>query len=193
MTTTPHLTCPPADLRHTMAQFPTGVAVLTSGDLERGHGMTVNSFTSVSLSPPMVLVCVMTSSRITPCIAATGHFGISVLTAAQNAQATYFADRNRRPGLPSFPEAHFRTGPALGVPLLQEALGQLECSVTAAVDAGDHTIYLAHVVAASRTGTQAPLVFFNGSFASVDATEGAPTRVPAPPRQTVEDECGPAT
>jgi flavin reductase len=182
MTATPqHIACPPADLRRTMGHLPTGVALLTSGDLERGHGMTVNSITSVSLSPPMVLVCVLSSSRITPCITASGCFGISVLAASQCAEARYFADRHRLPGLPSTPGAHFRAGPTLGVPLLEEALGQLECAVVSAIEAGDHVIYLAHVVAASRTGTRDPLVFFNGCFTSVDVSQPSTPRVPTTP------------
>lgn len=169
MTSAPQqVTCPPADFRRTMGQFPTGVALLTSGDLVNGHAMTVNSFTSVSLTPPMVLVCVTPSSRITSCIAMSGFFGISVLAATQDGLASYFADRRRLPGLPSTEEMHFRPGPALGVPLLEEATGHLECVVASTINAGDHIVYLAHVAAATRHGMVEPLVFFNGSFMSVD-------------------------
>jgi len=166
--TPPAVTCLPAEFRLTMAHFPTGVALLTSGDITQGHAMTVNSFTSVSLVPPIVLVCVTPNSRITGCIAATGRFGISVLSASHNEVAAYFADRRRPPGLPRTETTRFRSGNSTGVPLLEDALAQLECTVADELEVGDHLVYLAHVVAAERRVTTEPIVFFNGTFTSVN-------------------------
>lgn len=166
---TPAEPCEPAEFRKTMGQFPTGVTLLTSGQLMEGHGMTVNSFTSVSLNPPMVLVCVTPNARINSCIDETGCFGISVLTDRHRRLAAYFADRRRLPGLNSPDGTRFSPGGQTGVPLVQDALAHLECTVAGHYEAGDHVIYLGDVRSAARLRTTAPMIFFKGTFTSVPA------------------------
>lgn len=163
----PATPCMPTELRQTMAQVPTGVALLASGNRAQGHCMTVNSFTSVSLDPPMVLVCVMPHARINACIEETGCFGLSVLAAHHHNLASHFADRRRLAGFDECSAARFGIGTKTGAPLLEEALAHLECRVAELLVAGDHLVYLAHVEAATTLARRQPMVFFNGGFTSV--------------------------
>ncbi len=150
-------------LRETMSRFATGVTVLTTGG-ERCHGMTANSFTSVSLEPPLVLCCVVRTAVMHDAITASGGFGVSVLTAEQEHLARYFADRNRPRGAAQFDSVPCRPGRFTGVPLLTGALAWLECRLVEAFDGGDHSIFLGQVLGCGRGEGREALLFFGGGF-----------------------------
>lgn len=149
---------PEADLRRAMGRFATGVAVVTTSSAGTPVGMTVNSLTSVSLVPPLILVCLAAGARTTEAVVEEGLFAVSILSSRQEPIARRFAV----PG-----EDHFAgLPPTYGiheVPVVPDALAHLECAVERSLDAGDHVVVLGLV---RRTCGRAggPLVFLGGHF-----------------------------
>lgn len=148
----------PTQLRASLSRFATGVAVV-SYRVEGGvRGLTVNSFTSVSLAPPLVLVSVARSAR------ATGYLGrvpftVNVLNAAQRDLALHFAGRPRVPlHVPWQP-----TGDDLA-PTLPGALATFQCQPWHSYDGGDHRLFLGRVMQAAARGDGEPLLFDRGRF-----------------------------
>jgi flavin reductase ActVB len=132
----------PDDFRGALAQFATGVTVVTTRNAAgQPLGLTVSAFCSVSLDPPLVLVCVEHGADANPGLRDTGLFGVSVLAEHQEDLSRAFACK----GPEKFQDLTLVDGPH-GVPLVPEALARLECRVTAAHPAGDHTIYVGEVV-----------------------------------------------
>jgi flavin reductase (DIM6/NTAB) family NADH-FMN oxidoreductase RutF len=145
--------------RLTCARFATGVTVVTTLD-EKGHphGMTVNSFASVSLEPPLVLVSIDLRNAILGHFQTSKYFAINVLEENQEGLSRRFSStaENRFHGIEWHP-AHS------GVPLLAGALAHLECSVRNAFEAGDHSVLIGEVQTAEfRDGN--PLVFFDSLY-----------------------------
>jgi flavin reductase (DIM6/NTAB) family NADH-FMN oxidoreductase RutF len=148
------------------AQFSTGVAIATAVDPAGSpHGMTVNSFTSVSLEPPLVLVCIDLKARIHQQVVASEAFGINILRESQQALSTHFA----RPGEDRFGTVEWFAGET-GVPLIPDVLATMECLVVQRVESGDHTILIGEVVAATRHEGR-PLIFFSSGYRSLDGSE----------------------
>lgn len=153
-------------LRRVMSRFATGVTVLTAGG-GVPQGMTANAFTSVSLEPPLVLCCLSLDARLREAVAATGAFGVSLLSADQEDAARYFADRSRPDGVAQFSAYGWEPGPRTGAPLLSGSLGWLECEVERSYPGGDHVILLGRVVTALQgTGSEA-LLFVHGELRTV--------------------------
>lgn len=143
-----------------MGHFPTGVTIVTSrGPDGRPCGLTANSVASVSLQPQLVLVCLDQAAASHGCITQGGAFGISILSAADEALARRFSGGRRRDrfrGLELF-EA------VTGSPLLGQALAWLDCRVTDVHEAGDHSIVVGEVLSCdAREGD--PLVFFRSAY-----------------------------
>ncbi|GAA4549733.1 flavin reductase family protein [Amycolatopsis samaneae] len=156
-----------AGLREVMGQFATGITVLTAGG-EEGHGMTANSFTSVSLEPPMVLCCVSRAARMHTAIVSAGGYAVSVLSGGQRELARYFADWRRPAGLAQFDSVEWTPGPLTGAPLLSGALAWVECELAEIYEGGDHSIFLGRVLASSRSTGTDTLVFYNGGYHHID-------------------------
>lgn len=150
-------------LRQVMGQFATGITVITAGG-ELGHGMTANSFTSVSLEPPMVLCCVARTARMHQAILAAGGYGVSILGANQTGLARYFADKTRPAGPTQFDAVDWIPGRRTGAPLLMGALAWIECELEADYEGGDHSIFVGRVLDAHRGGGRDALMFFSGGF-----------------------------
>jgi flavin reductase (DIM6/NTAB) family NADH-FMN oxidoreductase RutF len=150
------------ELRRVMGHFATGVTVITtlrkSGEL---HGLTANAFTSVSLVPPLVLICVDKKAESYPCFEETRVFTVNLLASDQEAISRRFAVS----GGEKFQGIAYRDG-ANGAPILEGTLGYIECRVTTAVDGGDHTIYLGEVEQA-ETHEAKPLLFFRGGYREI--------------------------
>ncbi len=152
----------PAD-RHSFleacAHFATGVGVLTARDRHgRPHGMTVNSFTSVSLDPPLILVCIDHRSAVLPHVLDSKVFAINILGEQQKAISITFAVEPEG----RFDHIEWHAG-RLGAPILTGILAQLECTVAQTVEAGDHTVVIgnaAHVH--SRDGK--PLLYVHRAY-----------------------------
>ena len=155
-----------AALRRGFAAFATGVTVVTVGG-EHMHGMTANAFASVSLDPPLVLVCVDRDALMHSRLPAAGGFGISVLAAHQQPIARHFASRLRPLGPGQFDSTDWTPGPKTGAPLIAGALATFECELWSSSDGGDHTIYVGEVVYMDRDSTREALLFFDGAFQGV--------------------------
>jgi flavin reductase (DIM6/NTAB) family NADH-FMN oxidoreductase RutF len=148
------------ELRRVMGHFATGVTVVTSrrssGEL---HGLTANAFTSVSLVPPLALVCVDKKAESYPCFEESKIFTVNVLARDQEALSRKFAVS----GGNKFEGVSHKIG-ANGAPILDGAIAYLECKVTAVIDGGDHTIYIAEVEQAETPREGKPLLFFRGGY-----------------------------
>ncbi|WP_222723914.1 MULTISPECIES: flavin reductase family protein [unclassified Streptomyces] len=155
-----------ASLRDVMSQFATGVTVLTVGG-EHIHAMTANAFSSVSLTPPTVLVCIAHSAVMFEELTGGGHFGVNILGAGQEPLARHFADKKRTLGLAQFEDVKWTPGAHTGAPLLADALAWLECDVIDAHVSGDHTIFVGRVLDCRRGDGEQALTFFDGKFGSV--------------------------
>ncbi|HEY3867792.1 MAG TPA: flavin reductase family protein [Actinocrinis sp.] len=151
------------ELRSVLGAFATGVTVVTAGRTAP-CGMTANSFSSVSLDPPLVLVCVKRDALLHGEILANGAFAVSVLSSRQEPEARYFADHARPRGDQEFAAVRCAPGPRTGAPVLQDALAWLECRLAAAYDGGSHSILLGSVLDAERQPQDDALVFYRGGF-----------------------------
>jgi flavin reductase (DIM6/NTAB) family NADH-FMN oxidoreductase RutF len=127
--------------------------------------MTANSFASVSLAPPLVLVCVARTAAVHEAILAEGAFAVSVLAAGQQDLARRFADPGRPRGPREFQGVAAFPGPRTGVPLLTGALAWIECSLAAAHDGGDHSVLLGSVLHSAAGSAGEPLLYFRSAFA----------------------------
>lgn len=145
--------------RDVVGRFASGVTVLTTCDADgRDRGMTVSAFSSLSLDPPLVLACIGHDATIAGSVAATEHFGVSVLAEDQEPLSRRFAD----PDADRFDGVPFSRG-ALGVALLDGALAHLECRIVARHEGGDHTIVVGEVLHASARDGR-PLVHMRGDY-----------------------------
>lgn len=154
-------------LRSVLGRFGTGVTVLSVGGVNC-HGMTANSFTSVSLDPPLVLACVAKSALMHAAILAAGSYGVSILGAHQERLARYFADRRRPSGVDQFDVADWFPGTYSGAPLLVGSLAWLECQLVEAYDGGDHSIFVGRVLDMGRELGGGALMFFEGGFHHIE-------------------------
>ena len=145
--------------RRVCSKYATGITILTILD-SRGdpHGMTVNSFTSVSLTPPLVLVCLDRQAAILCHFACGTRFAINVLHEEQKDLSTAFA----RTGRDRFEGVEWRPGET-GAPVLPQVLATLECEVTQMVEAGDHFVVIGEALHASWREGQ-PLIYFNSGY-----------------------------
>ena len=147
------------ELRRVMGHFATGVTVITSfrssGEL---HGLTANAFTSVSLIPPLLLICVDKKAESYPCFEESKVFTVNILAHDQEDLSRRFAVS----GGNKFEGVSYRTG-ANGAPILNGTIGFIECKVAGTFDGGDHTIYLGEIEQA-ETREAKPLLFFRGGY-----------------------------
>ncbi|MFD1832765.1 MULTISPECIES: flavin reductase family protein [Streptomyces] len=152
-----------ARLRRALGAFATGVTVVTVGGASP-HGMTANSFTSVSLDPALVLVCVGRDTVMHGVLAGTDTFSVSVLAAGQEDVARYFASRSRPMGAVQFDAVDWLPGRAADAPLIAGAAAHFECAKWRVYDGGDHTICVGEVLALDEAPPGEPLVFHRGRF-----------------------------
>jgi flavin reductase (DIM6/NTAB) family NADH-FMN oxidoreductase RutF len=148
--------------RQACAKFATGVAVATVLAPDgTPHGLTVSSFTAVSIEPPLILVCIDYACPFLTYFRASTHFGVNVLAESQRDLSVIFAEK---------PEGRFDGvewySTASGVPWLRNCIANLECRVSSIIEAGDHAIFVAEVVEAeSREGQ--PLLYYNRDYRSL--------------------------
>jgi flavin reductase (DIM6/NTAB) family NADH-FMN oxidoreductase RutF len=166
--------------REAMGSFPTGVTVVTvASDDGNIHGITVNSFSSVSLDPMLVLICLKKNSRGLGLIERAGAFAVNVLSAGQHDLARRFANRHRPAGPAMFDGVPFKSG-VTGCPVLVDATASFDCRLRRSHPAGDHLIVLGEVVALVHRPQLEPLIFHAGTYgagrrsASVDSLDPCP-------------------
>jgi 3-hydroxy-9,10-secoandrosta-1,3,5(10)-triene-9,17-dione monooxygenase reductase component len=159
-----------SDFKEALSSWATGVSVVAAraGGLE--HGVTVSSFTSLSLDPPLVLVCLQTKSTLLPMVAEAGRFSVSVLAADQQGVSTHFASVGRAPGAHS---AYLEGGDADGdnqaVPVVRGAAAWLRCALHERLSHGDHVIVMGRVVAAHAEAGRAPLLYHRRGYHDLGA------------------------
>jgi flavin reductase (DIM6/NTAB) family NADH-FMN oxidoreductase RutF len=159
-------------LRSVLGQFATGVTVVASGGATP-CGMTVNSFASVSIDPPLILVCVTRGSELGKAVHREGCFAVSVLAAQQEDLARYFANHARPRGAAEFDKVRWSPGPGTGAPVLDDALTWLDCAVATTYDGADHEIFLGSVLASGARPDRDALLFFRGGFCRLPAGASA--------------------
>jgi flavin reductase (DIM6/NTAB) family NADH-FMN oxidoreductase RutF len=145
-----------------MRAWSSGVTIVTAAYAGEQHGMTVSSFTSVSLEPPLIMVSLHTESRTHRLVHAAGAFAVNILSADQAALSDRFAgraaeDEDRFVGL----EIEMLV---TGAPVLKVALARLDCRVAQVISAGMNTIFLAEVLAARGEGKGLPLVYHDRKY-----------------------------
>lgn len=147
------------ELRRVMSHFATGVTVITTMDKAgTPFGLTANAFTSVSLNPPLVLVCIDKGVQCYSCFEESKIFAVNILNEEQEELSRRFATK----GIEKFAGIGWRKSES-GVALLDGAIGFIECQVVDRYEGGDHTVYVGEVVKASASGER-PLIFFKGRY-----------------------------
>ena len=157
------MTLDPDSFRSVLGRFASGVTVVTTRD-ERGrdHGMTVSAFSSVSLSPPLVLVCVEQTASMHALLSVGRRIAINILAAGQEALSRRFSgpDPNRFDGIGC-------TRGQTGAALLDDVLATLECTIVRLYEGGDHTIVVAEVESATSR-PERPLLYYRGGYAQLE-------------------------
>lgn len=148
--------------RAVLGRFASGVTIVTVlGANGRDYGMTVSAFSSVSLEPPLVMVCIGEEASLEPMIAEATHFGVSILASDQEPLSRRFAAHGER-----FDGVGFTRGDS-GMALIDGALAFMECRIVARHRAGDHTVVIGEVEAAS-VADQRPLLYYRGGYAQLE-------------------------
>jgi len=156
-------------LRHAWGQFATGVTVVCVRDGPSVHGMTANSFTSVSLDPPLVLISVDRRARTHALLEAEGRYVVSVLAEGHREWADRFAGRHGDlQGC--FEDIPHRLTDE-GLPIFEGALASFVCRVVTIHPAGDHSLFIAEVERFESAPGAAPLLFFGGHYRSIHESE----------------------
>jgi flavin reductase (DIM6/NTAB) family NADH-FMN oxidoreductase RutF len=173
-----------SDFRKAMGCFATGITVITLDSQGEVHGMTANAFTSVSLDPMLVLVCVDQHARTHSHLHAKKRFGVNVLAEGQRAISEYYAraerasDQDAQEAGASFERTRH------GTPVLRGALAYLECRLHTAQDAGDHTIFIAEVEEV-MVSEGAPLLYFESRYRGIGpAIEAGPAKAKDPEKDS---------
>lgn len=149
-------------LRRAMRAWTSGVTVVTAAHAGDRHGMTVSSFTSVSLDPPLIVISLHTGSRTDKLVQRSGHFAVTILSADQEHLSDLFAGRSPEPTdrLAGLELETLLTG----APALKAGLARMDCRVVQAVPVGTNTLYLADVLAVSGEAEGEPLVYHNQRY-----------------------------
>ena len=148
--------------RSVLGKFATGVTIITTIENQHPKGITANSFTSVSLEPPLVLFCLGKDSTNYQAFNVANFFAINILSNEQtelsNRFATFDGDR--------FDGVNWECWET-GAPILNGAIAAIDCRKKELIDAGDHIIILGEVLCAEKLSEQDPLIYFNGKYAKI--------------------------
>ncbi|MDX1601286.1 MAG: flavin reductase family protein [Anaerolineales bacterium] len=160
------MTIDPESLRTILRRWASGVTVVTSADGDELHGMTVSSFASVSLEPPLVLVCLERSTRTYELVRRAGIFAISILATDQRDISDLFAGRIPDEG-DRLSNVRYRLAPT-GSPVIEGSLGFLDCTLVAHHEAGTHSVFIGQVESAEVLEQGAPLLYFDRNYRSLE-------------------------
>lgn len=150
------------DFRNAMSEYATGVTVITTiDDKNEPHAMTANSFTSVCLDPPVVLVCVAHGTNTYGFVERIGRFGVSILGQNQLGLGIHFAKRPEDRD-EDVKYTYLKTGS--GISVLDNCMVYMGCKVIGNHVYGDHTVYMAEVEEIGRNGGDSPLLFFRSRW-----------------------------
>lgn len=153
-----------AEFRRTLGRFATGVTVVTTVVDGVAHGMTANAFSSLSLDPLLVLVCVDRTAGLHERVTRAGTFAVTVLAEDQEAVSRRFAGRHPAGEEGQFDGLATVPAPASGAPLLADGLVYLDCRLSAVHPGGDHSIFVGEVLAAGDLVGTGPLLWYEAGY-----------------------------
>lgn len=157
----------PEDFKGAMGSWASGVTVVTTrldGDV---YGITVSSFSSLSMDPRLILVSLQDSNHLPHMIKKSKHFGVSILALGQDEISGYFSTSGRSPA-PSFGDDIPVQVMETGSPLIAGALAHIDCELEEALPGGDHTIAIGRVVGASFDPDKLPLMYFRRAYRTLN-------------------------
>jgi len=149
------------EFKDALASWASGVVVVATRHEDLVYGLTVSSFTSLSLDPPLILICLAHTSRLPPMIERARRFAVSVLSSDQHETSAALAKSGRQPG-PTLGVPALET--ARGLPVVAEALAHLDCDLHTSMPVGDHTIVVGQVIAATTNHDLDPLVYHRRGY-----------------------------
>ena len=164
-------------LKEVMRIYPQGVTVVTTGGTDGPRGITVSSFTSVSLDPPLVMISISKGSALHDVFVKAAKFAVNFLADDQKSVSDRFAGRTG-PG-ERFEGLRYRTGSS-GCPIIEGARASIECGSWRVYEGGDHSMIVGEVVAARALNAKRPLVYYSQQYTTTEAAE-----YPAPPSDIV--------
>jgi len=156
------MTLDPEQLRHAMRAWTTGVAIVTAAHAGQRYGMTVNSFTSISLEPPLISVTLRQMTHTHELVEKSGEFAITILAAHQGSLSDRFAGK-----IPEITDRFegVETGRLLiDAPLIKGGMAYFNCRVVNTIPVGENTLFIAEVIAVQGEGEGDPLVYHNRVF-----------------------------
>lgn len=155
----------PDDFKGALGSWASGVTIVTTKNEGLVYGITVSSFSSLSIDPLLIVVCLASSNRLPLMIERSGHFAVSILAQGQDNVASYFATSKREP-VPEFEdvgtiEVH------TGSPIISGAIAHLDCEVHELLPGGDHVIAVGKVVGAASDPSLEPLLYYKRAYRSL--------------------------
>lgn len=168
-----------AEFRAVLGRFASGVTVVTTIREGKPHGVTVNAFTSLSLDPPLVLICIDKTSHVHDILLHAGVFAANILSEEQRDLAACFAGRSER-RYADFCEARYHSV-ATGAPVFDTALGFVDCRIVNVYPGGDHSIVVGQVEAMGSMEKE-PLLYYRGAYGRLDPTAPALASTAPTPR-----------
>jgi flavin reductase (DIM6/NTAB) family NADH-FMN oxidoreductase RutF len=148
--------------RRILSRFASGITIITGRDGERDFGMTVSAFCSLSLTPPLVLVCVDRGASMHGLLLRHPKIGISIAASGNEAHSRRFADKKESRRFDGVPCSRGESG----VLLLDDAIAHLECQVVDHYETGDHTIFISRVERGAMRDAE-PLLYYRGQYAQI--------------------------
>lgn len=148
-----------ATFRYVLGHFASGVTVVTAAIGDQYHGITVSSFCSLSLDPPLVLVCIDKRVRSHDAFALAGAFAVNILAQDNEHLSRHFASRTED----KWRSVAYHLG-ATGTPILDGVLATLECRLHAQLSGGDHSIFVGEVIATTMRDDTDPLLYYRGGY-----------------------------
>lgn len=159
-----------AQFRRALGLWASGVTVITTRAEGLVYCMTASSFSSLSLDPLLILICVAHSAKMYELLPLSNAFAVNILRDDQRALGEAFA-RTGREAVPQLQEVRTFDGPS-GSPIFDSCLAYLDCRVQSTYEGGDHTIYVGEVLAAGSDESARPLIYFNRGYRAVHDIEG---------------------
>lgn len=162
----------PEDFRRTLGTFATGITVVSATADGVLHGMTANAFSSVSLDPPLVLVCVGHNAGLHDLVLeAAKAFAVTMLAADQERESVWFASARRPSGREQFEDVPWWPAPVSGSPVLERGIAWLDCRLHDAHEGGDHSIFVGEVLDVGTLRDADPLLYYRGRYRRLPALE----------------------
>lgn len=155
----------PEDFKGALGSWAAGVTVVTTRQHGKVYGLTVSSFSSLSIDPLLILVCLADSNRLPRMIEGSGRFAVSILAEGQEAISGFFAVSGREP-VDTYTEVETFEW-VTGSPIIAGAIAHLDCEVERMVPGGDHTIAIGRVVGAAYDPKKKPLIYYRRGYRSL--------------------------